>query len=91
LQRLEQQPCRQSCLPDARGPNENDIFGLGHEVQLGEGADLPLRHAGLALERERFDRPRLRHGRLFDPPCHRALLLMVPLCPEQPSEQLLVR
>jgi hypothetical protein len=52
LQRLEQQARGKAGLADAGGPDENDVLGLGDEVELGKAANLSLRNARLALERE---------------------------------------
>ena len=40
LNRLEQEPGRESGLPHAGGPNEDEVLGLGDKFEVGEGADL---------------------------------------------------
>src|SRR6202789_656684 len=91
LQRLQQEARGETRLADSRRADEDDVLGLGHEVEIGEAADLSLRDAGLALPGEGLDRPRLRHRGLLDPVRQHALLLVVPLGAEQTRDQLLVR
>ena len=90
LQRLEQEPGSESGLADAGGADEDDVLGLGDEVELGEGADLLLGDAGLLLEREGLEGPLLGQSGALDAPRERLLLAVVPLRPEQPSEEFLV-
>ena len=86
LQRLEQQPAGEARLADAGRADEDDVLGLGDEVELGEGADLPLVDAGLALEGEGLERPLLGHGGVLDAPGERALLAALPLGAQQPGQ-----
>ncbi len=79
LQRLEQQAGGESGLADAGRADEDDVLGLGDEVELGEGADLPLGDAGLALEGEGLERPLLGQAGVLDAPGERALLAVLPL------------
>ena len=65
LQRLEQEPRGQPRLADARWPDEDDVLRLRDEFELGEGPNLPLVDAGLALEGKRLQRPLLRQTRIL--------------------------
>jgi len=58
----------QSRLADTGRSDEHDILGLGHELELGEGADLALIDAGLALEREGLEGALLAQARALDAP-----------------------
>src|SRR3989442_15125411 len=79
LNRLQQEPGRESCFPHASVANEDEVLGLGDKLEVGERADLLRVDAGLPLERERFYRPRLGQARLFDPPREGGLLPMMVL------------
>src|SRR5262249_39695410 len=79
LQCLEQEPRGEPGLADARRSDEDDVLGLGDEVELGEAADLLRVDARLALEGEGLERPFLGELRALDAPGERGLLLPVPL------------
>ena len=86
---LSSRPEARPVLPTAGRADEDDVLGLGDEVQFGEGADLALVDAGLALEGEGLEGPLLGQPARFDPPGERALLAVLPLGAQQPREEFL--
>jgi hypothetical protein len=87
LNRLQQQPGRQSGLADTRLTNKNQVLGLGDKLQVGEGADLLGVDARLPFEGKRFDRPGLGQSGLLDPPRQRGFVSMLVLSADESGEE----
>src|ERR1039458_5641585 len=77
-------------FPTPAAPMKTIFSACRYELQVGEGAHLLLRDAGLALEGERFERPLLGQAGALDPPGECGLLAGVPLGAQQGPEQLMV-
>src|ERR1035437_293825 len=69
-------------------PDQHQILCFGDEVQLGQGVDLLAADAGLACKGEAGQRPVLGQASALDSPRQRGFLTMMPLCPQQPGEEL---
>ena len=68
--------------------DEDEVFGLGQELQFGQGVDLFAADCGLAGEGEAGQRPALGQAGLADAPGQRGFLPVVPLGSQQPGNKL---
>ena len=90
LEGLHEQPAGEAGLSDAGGSYEDDVFGLGNEVELGEGAKVATGDPRLLAKGKGFESPLLGKFCALYSPVEGGLLSMMPLSAQEANEEGLV-